>query len=184
MTPKQYLQKSSNLQKYLFFWKPQKYWNSKFWTPKNALSLRMYENIKVHPPPPPSTWVWLVAQSVSGCTTDSMGSKRWEIFWSHFFLHFVKEDKPWFLSSRSKAFPTSFCVDGVMLICNLAISFWIFLALWNRSECSCLREIRILKKGSYECSIYIQRDIVNQADRCCKYYASSEIRTHDLGNTT
>ena len=29
------------------FLKPQKYWKSKFWTPKNYPSLRMYENIRV-----------------------------------------------------------------------------------------------------------------------------------------
>ena len=33
--------------------KPKKYLNSKFWTPKNGLSLRLYENMEVPYPPPP-----------------------------------------------------------------------------------------------------------------------------------
>ena len=32
---------------------PHIYWNSKFWTPKNCQSLRMYKNIRVPPPPHP-----------------------------------------------------------------------------------------------------------------------------------
>ena len=40
-------------EKFSFFWKPKKYWNSEFWTPKNSPSLRMCENIRVPSPPPP-----------------------------------------------------------------------------------------------------------------------------------
>ena len=39
--------------KYSFFWKPEKKWTSTFWTKKNYPRLRMYENIRVLPPPPP-----------------------------------------------------------------------------------------------------------------------------------
>ena len=40
------------LQKYLVFWNPQKYWNSKFWTPKYIPGQRMYETIRLPLPSP------------------------------------------------------------------------------------------------------------------------------------
>ena len=40
--PQKVSTKSSYPKKYLFSENPQKYWNTKFWTPKNDLSLHMY----------------------------------------------------------------------------------------------------------------------------------------------
>ena len=38
--------------KYSFSENRQRYWNSKFWTPKNGQSLSINETIRVSPPPP------------------------------------------------------------------------------------------------------------------------------------
>ena len=42
--------------KYSFFWKRQKYWNSKFWPPQ-MVQAYLYMKISEYPPHPPGVWL-------------------------------------------------------------------------------------------------------------------------------
>ena len=52
MTQNKYPQNLHTPKNIYFSENPKKYWNLKFWTPKNYPSLRMYENISVPTPSP------------------------------------------------------------------------------------------------------------------------------------
>ena len=65
MTPQKYPQNLHTPKNIYFSENPKKYWNSKFWTPKNDPSLRMYKNIWV--PPWGQSFNPLLHTSAFGC---------------------------------------------------------------------------------------------------------------------